>query len=145
MPDAAPGVSSTANDPVKLASGTTRIEAAGFSKMAGLRVLDCFTGGRQVNFEKNIESSWVEYALEVPAAGTYALALTAATPNDGQVLDVSVGTNRVATVSVPNTAGLWGTTSVVALPLAQGRQTVRFTAPYQRGVALRNLEFTPGG
>ena len=136
----APAPAPISKEPVKLKSGGTRIEAAEFSSMSGVRVHDCFTGGKQVNFQKNIESSWMDYALDVPAAGTYAVELKAATPNDGQILDVSCGAKKLATIKVPNTTGLWGMTPAVDVPLERGRQTLRISAPFQRGVAVRYLE-----
>jgi len=108
--------------------------------MSGVRVYDCFTGGRQVNFEKNVDGSWVEYTLEVPATGNYEAALRAATPNDDQVLYVSCEGTRLATVQVPNTTGLWETTPAANIRLEKGTQTVRISAPYQRGIAVRWLE-----
>jgi arylsulfatase A-like enzyme len=126
--------------PVKLGPGATRVEAAGFSKQLGVRLYGCFTGGKQVNFEKNSKSSWIEYTFDVPASGTYAIELRTATPNDGQVLDIGSGTNRLATVRIPNTAGLWGTTAATNIRLEKGVTTLRFSAPFQRGVAVRYLE-----
>jgi len=42
-------------------------------------------------------------------------------------------------VKVPNTTGLWGTTPPVEIRLEKGRQVLRVSAPYQRGVAVRDL------
>jgi hypothetical protein len=137
---AAPAPASAAKEPLRLGSAATRIEAAEHSRMSGVRVYDCFTGGRQVNFEKNVDGSWVEYTLEVPATGNYEAALRAATPNDDQVLYVSCEGTRLATVQVPNTTGLWETTPAANIRLEKGTQTVRISAPYQRGIAVRWLE-----
>jgi hypothetical protein len=125
---------------VKVSPGGTRLEAAAFSGMSGVCVYDCFTGGKQVNFQKNMPSSWVDYTLDVPATGTYALQMRIATPNFDQVLDIGSGTNKLATVKVPNTTGLWGTTEAVDAKLDKGIQTLRVSAPFQRGVAVRWLE-----
>lgn len=126
--------------PIRIAPAGTRVEAAAFSGMSGVRVYDCYTGGRQVNFQKNMESSWVEYRLDVPETGTYTLALTAATPNNGQVLAAGVDAGQPTTIEVPNTTGLWGVTPAVAIRLEMGIRTLRLTAPYQRGIALRWLD-----
>jgi len=85
-------------------------------------------------------SSWIEYTLDVPAAGTYGLEMRTATPNFEQVLDISIGTQKLATAKVPNTHGLWGTTEQVNISLNKGVQTLRVSAPYQRGIAVRWLE-----
>lgn len=126
--------------PQKVLEGRTRIEAAAFSAMSGVRVYDAYAGGKQVNFQKNLVTSWVEYSLEAPAAGTYALTLKIAAPNLAQVLDVSVGGDPQITIRVPDTTGLWGTTPAVSVELGRGRQTLRISAPYQRGIAVRWLE-----
>ena len=68
------------------------------------------------------------------------MALRTTTPNFDQVLDISSGTNKTATVQVPNTAGLWGTTPAVNINLNRGMQTVRVSAPFQIGVAVRWIE-----
>lgn len=132
-------------DPLPVPVAGARTEAASFAGQSGLCVYDCFTGGQQVNFQKNLEGSWVEYTLDVPAAATFVLTLEAATPNDGQVLEVSAGADARATVQVPNTAGLWGKTPAVQIRLAGGRNTLRLSAPFQRGIALRSLELKVGG
>jgi hypothetical protein len=126
--------------PVKVAPGLTRVEAASFARMSGVCVYESLSGRRQVSFQKNLQTSWVEFALEVPATGTYRLKLRTATPNFDQVLDISLGTNKPATVKVPNTEGLWGTTEEVNVSLDKGSQTLRVSAPHQRGVAVQWLE-----
>jgi hypothetical protein len=131
--------------PVKVSPGGTRVEAAAFPNMSGVCVYDCFTGGKQVNFQKNIPSSWVDYTVDVPATGTYALQMRTATPNLDQVLDIGSGPNKLATVNVPNTTGLWGTTEAVDVKLAKGVRTLRVSAPFQRGVAVRWFELKSKG
>ena len=142
---AAKAPATTPQAPVKVSPGGTRVEAAAFSNMSGVCVYDCFTGGKQVNFQKNMPSSWVDYTLDVPATGTYALQMRTAAPNFDQVLDIGSGTNKLATVKVPNTTGLWGTTEAVDVKLDKGIQTLRVSAPFQRGVAVRWLELKSKG
>lgn len=132
--------SSSPGKPIKVSPGGRRIEAAACSAMSGVRVLGCFTGGTQVNFQKNIQNSWVDYSLDVQASGAYSLVMKLATPNFDQVLHVSSGPRKLATIKLPNTTGLWGTTAPVEIRLEKGRQVLRVSAPYQRGVAVRYLE-----
>lgn len=136
-PKAAAVAKSLANGPVKIGSGATRFDAAAFANLSKGRVLDCFTGGKQINFDKSIDDCSVEYALDVPAAGTYVLEMTTATPNLDQVLDVAVGANKIATVKLPYTTGLWGQTPATEIALEKGTQTLKISAPNQRGVAIR--------
>jgi len=126
--------------PFKAAPGVIHVEAEAFSKMSGVRVYDCFTGGKQVNFQKNRKTSWVDYTLEVPATGTYGMTMRIATPNRDQILDIRSGDNKLATLKIPNTTGLWTTTEAVELKLNKGTQTLRISAPYQRGIAVRWFE-----
>lgn len=126
--------------PIKLAADVTRIEAAAFSGQTAARVLDCFTGGKQVNFDKSIPDSWIEYALDVPAAGSYALEIKVAAANLDQVLNVKAGASEPVTMKVPHTTGLWGVTPAAEIKLEKGVQTLRISAPAQRGIAIRHLE-----
>ena len=127
--------------------GVIHVEAESFSKMSGGYVHNCFTGGKQVYFP-SIGSGWgeeprVDYAVTVPKTGVYALTLRTATPRE-QAMEVSSSTQankEMGTVKVPNTHGLWGTTTDVDVRLQKGRQTLtlRPTRPH-RGVAMRWLE-----
>ncbi len=130
--------------PVRITPGAIHVDAAAFSGTSGVRVLDCYTGGKQVNFQKNVQDSWVEYTLNVPAAGTYSLAIKVAAPNLDQVLNISIGGNKLGTVKVPDTTGLWGTTPAAEIKLKRGTQTLRISAPFQRGVAVRSFELKSG-
>jgi len=137
---AAPTPASMPEAPFRVVPGVLHVEAEAFSGMSGVCVYDCFTGGKQVNFQKNMKSSWVDYKVNVPATGTYGMVIRVATPNRDQILDISSGTNRLATVKIPNTTGLWGTTPEVNIRLNRGVQTLRLSAPFQRGIALRWFE-----
>jgi len=137
---AMPSTPSVPEPPLNAAPGVIHIEAESVADMSGVLVYECFTGGKQVNFQKNIESSWIDYTVDAPAAGAYLLTMRIATPNREQIMDVSVDTNKLATVDIPNTTGLWGTTKPVEVKLKKGTQTLRISAPYQRGIAVRWLE-----
>ena len=126
--------------PFKLVAGVLHVEAETFADMSGVHVYDCFTGGKQVNFWKNIKSSWIDYKIDLPQAGTYELTMRIATPNRDQVLDLSCGPSKLAKIAIPNTTGLWGTTREVSIKLKKGIQPLRFSAPYQRGIAVRWFE-----
>jgi len=126
--------------PLKVAAGATTIEAAAFSSMSGIVVNDYSTGGKQVNFQKNIESSWVDYTLDVAAAGTYSLVMKVAAANVDQIFDIKAGANDPVTVQVPWSKGLWDMTPSVDIKLEKGLQTMRISAPFQRGIAVHYLE-----
>ncbi len=147
--EVAPAVKETtaaagAKGPVKLTAGVTRIEAAAFSNMSNANVFDCVTGGKQLNFAKSVQESWAEYALDVPAAGTYTLVMKVAAANVEQVLNVKAGAAEPVTVNVPWTTGLWDMTPPVAIKLEKGPQTLRIAAPFQRAVSIHYLELKAG-
>ena len=126
--------------PIIVAPGaTTHIDAAAFSSMSGVNLADCFTGGKQVNFQKNIDDSWVDFTLQVSTAGTYALTIKAAAANVDQVFHIKSGDAEPITVKVPWSKGLWEMTPAVDIVL-KGRQTLRISAPFQRGIAMHHLE-----
>ncbi|MEI6654109.1 MAG: carbohydrate-binding protein [Verrucomicrobiota bacterium] len=150
-PSVAVTPATTPEEPVKVTPGTLHIEAEAFTKSFAeaaypaeqkgcVYVLDCYTGGKQLNLQKNMQTCWVDYAIDVPAAGTYAMIVRATVVNMDQVLEVSTGDTKLATISIPNTYGVWTTTPAVEVKLDKGPQTLRLSAPMQRGVAIRWFE-----
>jgi hypothetical protein len=139
-----------------VAPGVIHVEAEGFSKMggkvsygnlqtAGVIVHDCYKGGKQVHFQSHMQNAWVDYAIDVPEAGKYELGMRVAVANLDQVLDVSSGGNKLATVKIPISYGLWSTTPAVEVALKRGPRTLRISTGFQRGVALRWFELRPKG
>jgi hypothetical protein len=137
--------------PYRAAPGVLHVEATSFAKMggqvsygglqtAGVLVHDCFTGGKQVHFQPHMGSAWVDYTINVPATGIYGLTMRVAVVNREQVLDISSGTSKIATINIPNSYGLWETTAAVDIKLSRGTQTLRVSTPFQRGVTLRWFE-----
>ena len=135
-------------EPFKPVAGTIHIEAETFvnslaeptfpaEQKGCVYVLDCYTGGKQLNLQKNMNTCWVDYKIEVPAAGTYAMVARAAVVNFDQILDVLAGETKLGTIKIPNTYGVWTTTEPVDVKLEKGTQTLRISAPMQRGVAIR--------
>ena len=124
-------------------AGVATIPAAGFGKLGGARAHESFDGGRQVYFEKNAPNTWAEFPVEVSRPGKYQVVLRAATPNTGQVVDLSAGGQKLSTIAVPNSRGLWADTPAVEVELAAGPQVLRFTVPSQRGLALKQIALRP--
>jgi hypothetical protein len=63
-----------------------------------------------------------------------------ATANRDQILDVNCGPEKLATIQIPGTIGLWQQMPPVDIKLNQGTQTLRISAPLRRGVAIRWFE-----
>lgn len=140
-----------AEAPIPVVAGTLHVEAETFTKSFAepafpaeqkgeVIVMDCFTGGKQVYFQRNMTTSKVDYAIDAPAAGTYEIVVRLAVVNVDQVLDVSVGDAKQATIKIPNSNGLWITTAPVEVNLAKGPQTLSLSAPMERGIAIRWFE-----
>jgi hypothetical protein len=136
--------------PIKPVNGVLHVSAGAYIKQEGQSMFggpsiilqDCYTGGKQVYFPQQLSSCWVEYSIDVPAAGKYDLTMKTAAVNDSQFLQVgSDAFNAVSLVRVPMTHGLWATTAPVDVKLVEGVQNIRVTViPNQRGVALHSFE-----
>ncbi|MEI6674990.1 MAG: hypothetical protein WCO57_07420 [Verrucomicrobiota bacterium] len=146
-PPAAP----VTEEPFKPLPGVVHVEAEAFSKSYAdptypaeqkgeVWVHNSFTGGKQVYFQRNMALTWVEYPIEVPEAGTYAMEIMVAAANRDQVLDVSCGDEKFGTIKIAGTVGLWQKMPPLDIKLNKGQQTLRISAPMQRGVAFRWFE-----
>jgi len=127
---------------LRIDADTIHIAADNFHKMANVMLYESYPDGtgKQVNFQKNLDSSWLDYIIDAPKAGTYSLILRLAAPNRNQILNVTVGTGSTATINIPNTRGLWGMTPALDIKLEKGKQTLRIAAPFQRGIAIKWIE-----
>jgi len=134
--------------PIQVPPGVIHVKIETFTaKSPDASVYDCYTGGKQVNFPKTNSDThpqtWLDYATEAPQAGVYALEVMVATANRDQALDVSRGSEKLGTVRIAGTKGLWQKVGPVDIKLEKGKQILRISAPAQRGVAIRWFELTP--
>jgi hypothetical protein len=109
---------------------------------------DSVDGGKQVFFQQQMMSQWVDYSIDVPERGTYQLVMKAACVNDGQELEVWLGGVALAKVPIALTHGIWQETAPVEVTLEQGVQTLRVqtsTTEHRRGIALRWIELKRKG
>ena len=99
-PPKAAGLPLKPEAPFKPAPGVIHVEAEGFTRMGGVVsyhgaqkpgvvVSNCYKGGKQLHFPSHMQTTWAEYAVNVPATGTYAVQMRAAAVNRGQVFDVA--------------------------------------------------------
>jgi hypothetical protein len=88
-----------------------------------------------------MKTTWAEYSIDVPAAGTYGMTMMIAVANRDQKLDISSGGQALATIKLPSAEGLWRMTDEVSFKLDKGVQTLRITSgAMQRGIAIRWFE-----
>jgi len=161
-PPAATDASNTASKPArvkeapfKVAAGIIHVKADAFAKCFAepaypteqdgqVFVFDAWTGGKQLYFQRNMKVSWADYVIDVPEAGTYTLEVMLAAANRDQVLQVSCGEEKLGTVKIPGTTGLWKKMEPVEVKLKKGTQTLRITSPsMQRGISIRWFELIP--
>lgn len=101
-------------------------------------------GGYNVGYAKAGE--WLEYTVNVVAAGNYDMDLRLACNGNGRTVSLSMGGVALgAAVSVPNTGGwqTYNTVSVKNLPLKAGQQVLRLTVGAVDDVNLNYISFTP--
>ena len=148
-----PAMAATPEAPIKTAPGVIHVEAESFTKSFAepaypaeqkgeVWVHNSYTGGKQVYFQRNMKTSWVEYPVNVPQAGTYAMEVMLATANRDQVLEVSCGSEKLGTIAIAGTTGLWQKMPAVDIKLNPGTQTLRLSGTLQRGIAIRWFELT---
>ncbi len=99
-PKAASGLPLKPEAPFKAAPGVIHVEAEAFARMGGrisyqglqkpgVVVSNCYRGGKQLHFPSHMQTTWAEYAVNVPATGTYAVQMRVAVVNRKQVMDVA--------------------------------------------------------
>jgi GH35 family endo-1,4-beta-xylanase len=99
-------------------------------------------GGYNVGFATNGE--WLEYTVNVLAAGNYDMDLRVACSGDGRTVTLSMdGTAFASNVAIPNTGGwqTWATTTVKNIPLKAGKQIMRLTIGATDYVNLNYVQF----
>ena len=141
--------------PITPKAGVLQVEASDFYATAGkpawggqprVMLMDSYGGDRQLYFQQQMQFQWVDYSIDVPTTGTYAITMKAACINSDQLLEVCAGTNVIAKVDIPLSFGLWTETPPVELKLTQGVQTLRVQTPmsvaqenHKRGIALKSF------
>lgn len=102
------------------------IEAEDYSSQSGIKTLETSDdgGGHNVGYIQN--GDFLEYRLNVPESGRYAVELRVASRNDGSVVDYSVNGSSLGMVHVPNTSAWQKWTTIQShITLNEGLQTLR--------------------
>ena len=90
--------------------------------------------------------SVVEYSINVPRAGQYALTARVVTMNYDQMMTAAVGDDAVGTrIGLPFTLGMWKETEPVMINLKQGENKLKFwrTEGPQYGIAVKSFTLKP--
>ena len=107
-------------------------------------VESCSDDGGGYNLGWTTAGEWLEYTVDVAAAGEYDLDLRVASDGAGKTVSISMnGTNIASDVSIPNTTGwqVWETITVKGITLEAGKQIMRLTIGNTDYINLNYVEF----
>jgi hypothetical protein len=102
-------------------------------------------GGLQLHYGRIGEPQPIEYTIDVPQAGRYALAVRVVTVSPDQRLKVAAnGSGDAQEIPLPYTIGKWENTKPVEVALAAGKNVLRFTRDEPvRGISIKDFTLTP--
>ncbi|MBN1409411.1 MAG: discoidin domain-containing protein [Spirochaetales bacterium] len=103
------------------------IEAEDYDAYSGVQTEACSEGGINVGWID--AGDWMDYNVNVAAAGAYTVEFRVASPNTTGSLQLRLGTSTLASASIPQT-GTWQTweTITASISLSAGPQTLRLYA-----------------
>lgn len=119
------------------ASGVITIPAAACN---GAQLMNSFQGGQQMICGGN---ATVLCTVDVPRAGTYALAARVVTVHGAAQLQLTANNAKdPVTLALPFTSGSWQTSEPAKVTLAQGKNTLSFSKP-TTSMAIKEFTLTP--
>ena len=123
---------------------TIHIEAEAYAAMSGIQTEACGDEGGTQDVGYTDTGDWLDYTVDVAAAGTYRLNLRASSPYGGGLVYVQSGGVTLTQIAVENTGGwqTYQTFSGGTFQLAAGRQTIRLYVQ-NAGVNFNWLELIP--
>ncbi|WP_411993041.1 carbohydrate-binding protein [Agarivorans sp. DSG3-1] len=109
------------------ANASVKVEAEDFTNQKGIKTESSSDTGGGVNIGYIENGDWVEYAIDVPASGSYTLTARVASATDGGRFVVLANDSEKATVKVKSTGNwqAWKTIESTVM-LDAGPQTLRF-------------------
>ncbi|MBK8808224.1 MAG: carbohydrate-binding protein [Bacteroidales bacterium] len=106
---------------------------------------NCTDVGTGYNLGWTVAGEWLEYTVNVGAAGKYKLDLRVACSGTGRTITLKMGETTIANnVTIPSTTGwqIWQTVTVPEVTLAAGKQVLRVTIGATDYVNLNYMTFT---
>ncbi|HJW15682.1 MAG TPA: carbohydrate-binding protein, partial [Flavisolibacter sp.] len=124
------------NTPVNI-----HIEAEKWSAMSGVATENTTDVGGTQDVGWIDKNDWIEYSVNVPAAGPYTISFRLASPYTGSQFEVKNGAAVLSTIAVPFTTSwqVWQTVSKT-VNLAAGTQTIRLQSVSTAGWNINWLE-----
>ncbi|MFB9276671.1 carbohydrate-binding protein [Cohnella cellulosilytica] len=122
-----------------------KIEAESYSAMNGIQTEPTSDAGGGLNVGWIHVGDWLDYSVNVQAAGAYTVEYRVASNGTNGQLQLQSGGTTLATTAVPNTGGWQSWQTITAnVTLAAGPQTLRiYASGYDFNINWIN--FTPGG
>ena len=121
------------------------VQAEGFTAMNGIQLEGTTDSGGGENVGWIDAGDWMDYEVNVAAAGTYTVDFRVASANGGGAVELQSAGQVLASESISATGGWQSWTTISAsVSLAAGSQTLRVYAP-AGGWNLNWIEFTGGG
>jgi lysophospholipase L1-like esterase len=119
------------------------IEAERWSAMSGVSTENTTDVGGTQDVGWIDQNDWMDYTVNVPAAGAYTINVRLASPYNSAQFQVKTASTLLSTISVPNTGGwqVWQTISKT-ITLAAGTQTIRLISTSGLGWNINWLEIT---
>jgi lysophospholipase L1-like esterase len=117
------------------------IEAERWSAMSGVSTENTADAGGTQDVGWIDQNDWLDYTINVPAAGNYTISFRLASPYNGAQFQVKNSNTVLSTVSVTATGGwqIWQTVSKT-INLAAGTQTIRLLSTSNLGWNINWLE-----
>jgi poly(3-hydroxybutyrate) depolymerase len=140
-------VNAAVQAPVAGSSIPGKIEASSYKSSLGVMTQSTSDTGGGLNVGWIDLGDWMDYAVNVAAAGSYTVNFRLATPNSGASFQVRTGTGAVlATIQVPKTGGWqnWVTVSA-AVTLPAGSQTLQLYSTSSAGWNINWMLFSSSG
>ena len=110
-----------------------------------IRFMESYLGGMQLHYNRLGGAAVFEYTFDAPAAGKYALSARVVTTSANQQLLVAANDAKEPTdIAVPFTVGMWDKTQPVEVPLAKGRNVLRFSRNDPvKGLTIKDFTLAP--
>ena len=103
-------------------------------------------GGKQLHYSRVGAAENFEYTIDVPNAGKYHLTARVVTPTPRQNLNLRINdAKESATMELPFTAGMWGSTEAIEITLSEGQNILQFSRSGNdiRGLTIKDFSLMP--
>ncbi len=106
------------------------VQAEDYKSMSGVQTEGTSDAGGGINVGWIDNNDWLEYSVNIPLSGDYAVSVRVASLNGGGVMNVASGANSLGNINIAATGGwqIWKTVTSSNLTFSAGIQTIRLKA-----------------